>query len=393
MLEQPRRDPAIDALRGLCIVLVVLHHVGLRIGLKASVLAAWLPKRVLDALIWNGPEAVFVFFVVSGFLIASHVIERRGSLAAIDARDFYLRRAARILPGLLILLGVLSALHLAGLPDWTIDATKQSLPRALLAALGLHLNWYEGVTDTWLPAGWDVLWSLSIEELFYLGFPVACLLLARTRALVPLLAVLALSLPAARVAARGHEIWYEKATLPGMAAIATGVLAALLLARVPRLPARTVRLVQALGATGLGAVLFFEGELWRGLGEGTLLVLTGASAALLLAARWRAAAGPAAPARGLGWLRSCGRLSYEVYLTHMFVVWPVVYAWRATGADRAWGFLAYLPALALSWTLGALVRRGVTEPCERALRRRLARRAGPPVDIEPEPGAARPLSA
>ena len=387
------RDPAIDALRGLCIVLVVLHHVGLRIGLEHSALAEWVPRRVLDALIWNGPEAVFVFFVISGFLIASHVIERRGSLAAIDARDFYARRAARILPGLLILLAVLSALHLARLPDWTIDATKQSLPRALLAALGLHLNWYEGVTDAWLPAGWDVLWSLSIEELFYLGFPVACLLLARTRALVPLLAVLALSLPAARAAARGHEIWYEKATLPGMAAIATGVLAALLLARVPRLPARTVRLVQALGATGIVAVLFFEGELWRVLGEGTLLVLTGAAAALLLAARWRAAAGAAAPARGLGWLRSCGRLSYEVYLTHMFVVWPVVYAWRAVGAGLAWGFLGYVPALACSWALGALVARFLTQPCEQALRRRLARRGAPSAEPDIESGPARPQSA
>ena len=48
-----------------------------------------------------------------------------------------------------------------------------------------------------------------------------------------------------------------------------------------------------------------------------MLVLTGSAAASVIAARWRAVAGAARASRAFAWLRSCGRLSYEIYLTHM----------------------------------------------------------------------------
>ena len=78
-----------------------------------------------------------------------------------------------------------------------------------------------------------MLWSLSIEEVFYLAFPVACLLLGRTRLLVPALLLLALSIPVVRASIHHDEIWSEENYLQGMAAIATGVLAALLVRRWP----------------------------------------------------------------------------------------------------------------------------------------------------------------
>jgi peptidoglycan/LPS O-acetylase OafA/YrhL len=74
--------------------------------------------------------------------------------------------------------------------------------------------------------------------------------------------------------------------------------------------------------------------------------------------------------RGLGWLRSFGRLSYEIYLSRMFVVFAIVAAFRAGGGDLRAGFWWYLPAVALCWMLGALVARLYSEPCDRALRRR-----------------------
>ncbi len=65
-----------------------------------------------------------------------------------------------------------------------------------------------------------------------------------------------------------------------------------------------------------------------------------------------------------------GRLSYEIYLGHMFVVVAVVAVYRSCGAQASSGFLWYLPAVALSWLLGALVAHGFSIPCERVLRRR-----------------------
>ncbi len=363
----PSRNPGIDLLRGLAILLVVIHHVGLRIPLKQGVLATFLPKWVLSALIYNGYEAVFVFFVISGFLITSNTLARWGSLGALDVRTFYRRRAARILPCLLILVAVLSALHLAGAVDYVIHHANQSLPRAIFSALGLHLNWYEGVTG-YLPGNWDVLWSLSIEEVFYLGFPLLCLGLRRTWILVPVLILLALSLPASRAALAGNDIWQEKAYLPGMAAIATGVLGALLAAHLRPQSRWSLGLLYGFGGVGLFSVFCFEGKLWHLLGNGTMLVLTLSALMLILAFHLQARDRSLRPIPGTGWLRSFGRLSYEIYLTHMFLVWPVLHVFKARGGHLWWGILWYLPVVAASWLLGWLVARFLSIPSERVLR-------------------------
>jgi peptidoglycan/LPS O-acetylase OafA/YrhL len=366
----PARNDGIDLLRGLSILLVVMHHVGLRIPLHEGVLASVVPVRVLKALVYNGAEAVFVFFVVSGFLITTHSLRRWGSPGAIVMRDFYARRFARIAPCLVALLVVLSTLHLAHVPDYVI-ASRQSLPGAIAAACLLYLNWYEGLTG-YLPGGWDVLWSLSIEEAFYLGFPIACRVARRRWSLAALLVPLALSLPVTRAALSDNEIWQEKAYLPGMAAIATGVVAALLAASV-RPPHRFVPAgLSAIGATGLVVVLGYEDLLWPTLGNGSLLVLTGATAMLVLGFHWGAR-----PPAGTAWLRALGRASYEVYLTHMFVVFALVRVFRATGGDLRWGVLWYVPAIALSWLLGAVVERHLSTPANAWLRRRLIGAPGP----------------
>ena len=365
------RNAGIDLLRGLSILLVVMHHTALRIPLEKGVLGDWLPERFLYGIQYDGFESVFLFFVISGFLITSNSLARWGTLPAIDAKAFYSRRAARILPCLLILVAVLGGLALAGAKHYTMEHPGQTLAGAIGSALGLWLNVYQARTG-WLPAGWGVLWSLSIEEVFYLAFPVACLLLGRTRLLVPALLVLALSIPVVRASIHHDEIWSEENYLQGMAAIATGVLAALLAWRWPTARASTVRWTIALGVIGLLAVYFFGDQLWRALRHGYMLILTFSTAALVIASRWREASGTVRASPAFGWLRACGRLSYEIYLTHMFVVWLVVDRFDAAGAGLRWGVLCYPPVLVGAWALGWLVARVVSDPLER----RLLRRAG-----------------
>jgi peptidoglycan/LPS O-acetylase OafA/YrhL len=372
------RNAGIDLLRGLSIVLVVMHHTALRIPLEKGVLADWLPAWFLYGIQYDGFESVFLFFVISGFLITSNSLARWGSLAAIDIGAFYRRRAARILPCLLVLVSTLSVLALAGVPHYTMEQPGQTLPGALSAALGLYLNVYQARTG-WLPAGWGVLWSLSIEEVFYLGFPLACRMPGRRWLLVPGLLLLALSIPMVRAGIHHDGIWAEENYLQGMAAIATGVLAALLVRRWPVARMSTVRWTTALGVAGLLAVYFCGTELWHSLRYDYMLVLTFSAAALVIASRWRAVPDAAPPTPAFAWLRSFGRLSYEIYLTHMFVVWLVVDRFQAAGDDLRLGVAWYPPVLAGAWALGWLVARFISKPLARALGRAGASPAGAPL--------------
>ncbi|MEO7106131.1 MAG: acyltransferase [Rhodoferax sp.] len=363
-----KRNWGIDCLRGMSILLVMLNHLGLgfRLPLKQSVLIDYVPLRVLSALSFNGYESVFIFFVISGFLIASKALSQHANLQALDWRTFYVRRASRILPLLLALLGVLTLLHLAGFADYRIQEPGQSLGGALLSALGLYLNWYEGQT-TWLPASWDVLWSLSIEEVFYLAFPLVCLLLPRKMLLIGL-ALLALSLPFTKAALQGNEIWSEKAYLPGMSAIAIGVLAAFVAQQWTHQSSRTARMFLVLGLAGVLGTLLWGDFIWRSIAHDNMLVLTLGVAAWLLACHYLCKQAHAP--RGLGWLAHMGQLSYEIYISHMFVVLSTVALFRHFYAPNLrWDFVVYIPCIALCVWIGKALQRWLTLPCERYFRR------------------------
>lgn len=211
-----------------------------------------------------------------------------------------------------------------------------------------------------------MLWSLSIEEVFYLGFPLLCLLLRKDWILAPVLFLFALSLPISRAAVVGNEIWLEKAYLPGMAAIASGALGALVAARFCPKPTVTLSLC-AFGASGIIAVLCWEDKIWRVIGNGTMLLLTFSTVCLLLAFHWRSSNGGAWSIPGTGWLRSFGRLSYEIYLTQMFVIVYGVSLFEKSGAGLWWGILLYVPALVFSWMLGWLVARYISTPASHFL--------------------------
>ena len=224
------------------------------------------------------------------------------------------------------------------------------------------MNVYEADTG-YLPGGWDVLWSLSVEELFYLGFPLACLVLRRDALVAVAFAALALSLPWVRPDA-SNEIWREKAYFPGMSAIAMGVVVALMAHRFPHRPGWLDAGLRWSGGAAIGSVLAFQNEWWPILDEGTLLLHTAGAGALVLGLQGARGDG----AKTLGWLRSFGRLSYEIYLTHMFVVFAIVGINKAVGPELRWAFVWYGPVLLGSWAAGWLFARALSQPADRAIR-------------------------
>jgi peptidoglycan/LPS O-acetylase OafA/YrhL len=351
------RNAGIDWLRGLAILLVIVHHVALpfRLPLRPSLLGDWLPRRFLNAISFNGYEAVFIFFVVSGFLITTRMVLHDGELARVNLRRFYAARALRILPLLAVVLAVLTVLGLLGIPGFAPENGEHTVGGLLASALTFTFNWYEGRTG-WAPAGWDVLWSLSIEEVFYLGFPLLCLWLPR-RILVGALVILALSLvPLRSLVPVSDEVWWEKAYLPGMAALAWGVLAALLAQRW-RPGLRTARLLGVLGMVCIVLVLGWPDLVHRHLFKSAMYLLCVGACLLLVAFH----AHPPAPRRGLHWLARMGRLSYELYLSHMFVVLATVGGYRALlGASETWNFVVYIPVVVCCYYLARLLKRTVS---------------------------------
>lgn len=153
------RNPALDGIRALAVAAVVYRHLGLP-GL------------------YGGGVGVHAFFTLSGFIITFLLCAELAQSGRVRLRAFWLRRARRLLPALFvtIVLSLILATTLAGESPGV--PLKQALP-----ALGYISNWWRIWVD-YHPGAmglgpYDHTWSLSIEEQFYLTWPLLFLLILK----------------------------------------------------------------------------------------------------------------------------------------------------------------------------------------------------------------------
>jgi len=178
LIQKPRHIAGLDGLRAISVVSVIGLHTLQRLSLSHHV--PWWMLAVS-----NGALGVFIFFVISGYLITTLLLREQGKAGRISLKSFYLRRAFRILPPLYVYIAVIAVLGALRL----IPGVNT---REIVTALLFLRNYAHGVS-LW---AFEHLWSLCIEEQFYLLWPsilVFCLLRRREGAGKALAAKIALA--------------------------------------------------------------------------------------------------------------------------------------------------------------------------------------------------------
>ena len=360
MTRQPQAGfiPALDGLRGIAIIFVMLHH-----------FTYYRPTSGIDGLIgsvlffmWTGVD---LFFVLSGFLITGILLDSRGSERYFTT--FYARRTLRIFP-LYYLVLLLAFVVLPKFP---------ALHPVLLGQVGqvdlppqwpywLYLTNFSIADGGWVHGWVDVAWSLAIEEQFYLVWPLL-IWLCPPRLVAPLCAVILVAQPVARSYARAIDMpslsiyvlpWFR---LDGFA---TGALLAVAQRRglLPLLD-RWVPIVVIAGVAGIIACTILGGHTWwwnRRMQQYGYSLIAVTAGAMLVSAVNRPADSLWPRMLSAGWLRAFGKYSYGMYLIHPPVMravreyvfnpeqyfTPGIASWNAQvlfyGAATA-------PAFALAW--------------------------------------------
>jgi peptidoglycan/LPS O-acetylase OafA/YrhL len=201
--------PSLDGLRALSITLVTLSHL---LGTTGFPLGADALLAVGDL----GYLGVRIFFVISGYLITNLLIAEHAKTGGISLRGFYVRRAYRILPAAYAMVASIALAAWVG----AIAVDGYDILSAVTYTTNYHYD-----------RSWELghLWSLSVEEQFYLLWPVLLVIFGR-RAIVPLAAAMLILAPIFRALAwhyleRGDDVM-EQAYPCVMDSIAAGCLIA-----------------------------------------------------------------------------------------------------------------------------------------------------------------------
>ncbi|ALO66308.1 hypothetical protein AS189_07160 [Arthrobacter alpinus] len=345
-LRRPRRKLMrhdIQALRAVAVGLVVLNHL-------------W-PNRVS-----GGYVGVDIFFVISGFLITSHLSKELVSTSGLAIGRFYARRIKRLLPAAFLVLAVGSVAVALWVPysEWARTA-REVMTSALYVG-----NWslaaqsvdYSALTNDATIA--QHYWSLSVEEQFYFVWPLALLGLFKLgKRFGSPRRVLVAGVALAAVASLMYSVYFT-ATGPDPAYFVTpvrvwefavGALVALLAAKItlPRFPAVGVAtagwLVIVLAAASFNQDTQFPG--WA-----ALLPVVG-TAAVIVAGLGRAKA-PFGPVLAWKPVQFAGDVSYSIYLWHwpMIVVAPYLVGGELNAFHKLVIALCCLP---LAWLTKVLV--------------------------------------
>jgi peptidoglycan/LPS O-acetylase OafA/YrhL len=366
--------PGLDGIRGIAVLLVVLVH------LENIMADRWFTPA-------GGFLGVDLFFVLSGFLITALLLEEDDNNGEVRLGAFYVRRALRLLPALWVFLAV----HLVFAAHATKAPYTYERAVGLVRASALYVNnWY--VNDDPLGRGYGDLghlWSLAVEEQFYIVWPIMLIgLLSLRRPRLALAVIVGLILIVAVNRARLYLTWPDDQSrwyinlLTGtdvrVDSLLVGALAAWLWS-LGLVPTRHLRAAAAVASGVVVAVLLTTGNPqvpFVFLGGYTLFA---AAAAVVVIATvdtdW-----VGNRVLRLGPLRVLGKVSYGVYLWHNAVIWALVYYGASLEIwERVVVFLGATIALTTaSWFL-------VERPALR-LKRRFERRR-PPVTADEAAGA------